>query len=312
GQHPARIPRLPPRGAAGEVPRPHQRGAAPPAAALDDDAGRDAQATGPGGVPVVLRDLPRPAADEPVRHRRLGGRLGLEQRGRRHQGGAARPVRPGDRRVRADPRGGADPARGAGRAGSPGDPARAPGQPALDPRAPGRGVRPAQRPRRPHPRVDRRSHRLLTTAPEGQDGGVSTPERRTAPAALAGVAAGAVTVGTAELLVFPLTGVVGTEGTPSPVLAVGEQFVDLTPSWLKDLAITLFGTADKVALLVGMAVVLSVGCALLGVLAARRHVLGLVLFGLVGLVGAAAVLSRPDAAPADVLPTLGGTAVGLL
>lgn len=141
---------------------------------------------------------------------------------------------------------------------------------------------------------------------------MSTPERRTAPAALTGVAAGAVTVGTAELLVFPLTGVVGTEGTPSPVLAVGEQFVDLTPSWLKDLAITLFGTADKVALLVGMAVVLSVGCALLGVLAARRHVLGLVLFGLVGLVGAAAVLSRPDAAPADVLPTLGGTALGLL
>jgi DMSO/TMAO reductase YedYZ molybdopterin-dependent catalytic subunit len=141
---------------------------------------------------------------------------------------------------------------------------------------------------------------------------MSTPRRRTAPAALAGVAAGAVTVGSAELLVAPLTGVVGTDGTPSPVLAVGEQFVDLTPSWLKDLAVTVFGTADKVALFVGIAVVLTVGCALLGVLTLRRHVPGLVLFGAVGLVGAAAVLSRPGAAPADVLPTLAGTALGLL
>lgn len=142
---------------------------------------------------------------------------------------------------------------------------------------------------------------------------MATPrDPRTAPAALAGVGAGAATVGTAELLAVLLTGVVGTEGTPSPVLAVAEAFVDLTPTWLKDWAIALFGTADKVALLVGMALVLTAACALLGVLAARRHLTGLTAFGAVGIVGSAAVLSRPGAAPADVLPTLAGTVAGLL
>ncbi|MCE0485513.1 molybdopterin-dependent oxidoreductase [Ornithinimicrobium sediminis] len=130
-------------------------------------------------------------------------------------------------------------------------------------------------------------------------------------APLSGVAAGAVTLGVAELTAAFLTRVVGTEGTPSPVLAVGEAFVDLTPAWLKDLAVAAFGTSDKAALFVGMGLTLTVLCALLGELAQRRPTPGLVAFAVVGGVGTAAVLSRPGAGIVDALPTLVGTLAGL-
>jgi DMSO/TMAO reductase YedYZ molybdopterin-dependent catalytic subunit len=130
-------------------------------------------------------------------------------------------------------------------------------------------------------------------------------------APLNGVAAGAVTLGVAEILAVGVTRTAGSDGTPSPVLAVGEAFVDRTPAWLKDLAIASFGTNDKVALFVGMAVTLVLVCAALGVVAARWRTVGLVLFALVGAVGSAAVLSRPGASALDVLPTLVGTLAGL-
>ncbi|WP_153394244.1 molybdopterin-dependent oxidoreductase [Ornithinicoccus halotolerans] len=133
-----------------------------------------------------------------------------------------------------------------------------------------------------------------------------------APAALAGIAAGAVTVGAAELAAVALARTVGTDGEPSPVLAVGAGFVDLTPPWLKDLAVSWFGTADKVALFVGMALTLTLVCAVLGEVTARHRRLGPLCFLLVGAAGAAAVLVRPDATPADVVPTAAATALGLV
>jgi DMSO/TMAO reductase YedYZ molybdopterin-dependent catalytic subunit len=140
----------------------------------------------------------------------------------------------------------------------------------------------------------------------------SAGARRTGPAlpALSGVAAGAVTLGVAELLAAAWTSWLGSVGTPSPLLAVGGAFVDRTPPWLKDWAVATFGTADKVALGVGMALVLVLVCAGLGVLTARRRSLGLGLFALVGAVGAAAVLSRPGAAPLDLVPTGLGVLAG--
>ncbi|GAA5168862.1 molybdopterin-dependent oxidoreductase [Ornithinimicrobium tianjinense] len=128
--------------------------------------------------------------------------------------------------------------------------------------------------------------------------------------ALCGVAAGAVTLGAAELLAALWTQWLGSVGTPSPLLAVGGAFVDRTPPWLKDWAVATFGTADKLALGVGMALALALVCALLGLLAARRRGPGLSLFVLVGMVGGAAVLSRPGAAPLDVVPTLVGVLAG--
>jgi len=138
------------------------------------------------------------------------------------------------------------------------------------------------------------------------------------PAALSGVAAGALTLAVAEIGAALMTrGGMGT-GTPSPLVAVAGAFVDRTPAWLKDFAISTFGTSDKLVLLLGMAVVLTGICALIGMLGAptRAHpqgrvTLGLGLFALVGLVGVLAVLSRPNASWSDVLPTVLGTLVGL-
>ena len=130
-------------------------------------------------------------------------------------------------------------------------------------------------------------------------------------AAVSGVLAGALTLGVATLLAGALSRISVSAGQPSPVIAVGGAFVDRTPLWLKNFAVSTFGTNDKQALFAGMAFVLVVVCAGVGVLAARRRTAGLVAFAVVGALGAAAVLSRPGARPLDVLPTLVGTLVGL-
>lgn len=137
-------------------------------------------------------------------------------------------------------------------------------------------------------------------------------------AALTGVAGGAATLGVAEVGAALLARSAGTDGTPSPLLAVGGAFVDLTPAWLKDFAVATFGTADKVALFVGMALVLTLVCAGIGVIGAPgagrgqgRRTVGLVLFALVGVVGLVAVMTRPGAAPLDAVPTVVGVLVGL-
>ena len=130
-------------------------------------------------------------------------------------------------------------------------------------------------------------------------------------AAVSGVLAGALTLGVATLLAGALSRISVSAGQPSPVIAVGGAFVDRTPLWLKNFAVSTFGTNDKQALFAGMALVLVVVCAGVGVLAARRRTAGLVAFAVVGALGAAAVLSRPGARPLDVLPTVVGTLVGL-
>lgn len=130
--------------------------------------------------------------------------------------------------------------------------------------------------------------------------------------AAAGIAAGAVTLGVSEILAAALARTIGSAATPSPLLAVGAAAVDLTPGWLKDWAIATFGTADKIALFVGMGLVILLLCALLGLLAGYHRVVGPVGLLLGGALGVAAVLTRPDATWADALPTVGGVLVGIL
>jgi DMSO/TMAO reductase YedYZ molybdopterin-dependent catalytic subunit len=134
--------------------------------------------------------------------------------------------------------------------------------------------------------------------------------KRTWPA-FAGLVAGALTLGVATLLAGVMTSIGLAAGTPSPVLAVGGAFVDLTPAWLKDFAISTFGTHDKLALFVGMALFLTALCAAVGIVGARRHTAGLVAFVVVGAVGALAVVTRPHSGSLDILPTMVGTVAGL-
>src|SRR5690606_29263582 len=137
---------------------------------------------------------------------------------------------------------------------------------------------------------------------------VPGPSSRTAP--LCGIAATAVTLGVAELLAGLLVRLSGGSGTPSPLLAVGGAFVDRTPTWLKNWAVETFGTADKVALGVGIGVTLIVLGALIGWLGARSRNLALAIFVVVGLVGVVAVASRPSTTAIHLIPTALGLWAG--
>ncbi|MCO1598347.1 molybdopterin-dependent oxidoreductase [Micromonospora sp. RHAY321] len=133
---------------------------------------------------------------------------------------------------------------------------------------------------------------------------MSTTSRRYA--ALAGVTAAAVAIGIAE----PVAVLTGPRS--APLVAVGGVVVDAVPESLKQLAIDIFGTADKIALLVGTALLLGAFAALLGVLAVRRLALGLAGIAAFAAVGVAAALTRAGADAADALPSLVGGGLGAL
>jgi len=126
-----------------------------------------------------------------------------------------------------------------------------------------------------------------------------------AVAALGGVLAAALALGVADAVAGVLA------PAASPVSAVGQAFIDLTPGWLKDTAIAAFGTRDKLALLSGMALAITVLAAVAGLLAARRPAAGAALVGLLGAAGAAAALTRPGAGPLALVPSLVGVLVAL-
>ncbi|MGN6245632.1 MAG: sulfite oxidase [Motilibacteraceae bacterium] len=140
-------------------------------------------------------------------------------------------------------------------------------------------------------------------APVDEPGAERPPSRRRL-GALAGLLAAALAVGAGEL-VAALLG-----RTSSPVVAVGGAFIDATPRWLKDFAVSTFGTNDKTALLVGIGLTIAVLSALLGVLALRRLVVAQAGVAVLGLLAAAAALSRPGAAGLDVVPALLAAAAG--
>lgn len=100
--------------------------------------------------------------------------------------------------------------------------------------------------------------------------------------------------------------------TSSPVVPVGQVFIDWVPRPLKDWAIDTFGTNDKVVLVVGALVVLfGVGIAV-GILAMRgARAAAYALTSVTGVVGAWAVLTRPEPTFVKLLPTIVGTAVSL-
>lgn len=88
----------------------------------------------------------------------------------------------------------------------------------------------------------------------------------------------------------------------SPVLAVGSTVIDLTPTPVKEWAVSQFGTADKPILIGSVVVVVLLLAALAGILAARRITVGIgVLVVLAGLATAAALL-RPGAGVLQALP----------
>lgn len=110
-------------------------------------------------------------------------------------------------------------------------------------------------------------------------------------AALSGLLAAAAALAAGELV----TGF-GRRG-PSLVTAVGSRFIDAYAARLKSLAVSLFGTNDKTALVVGIVVVCLAFGAGIGVAARRRAAIGVAALGGFALVGLWAYQSDSQARP---------------
>ncbi|MBT2530593.1 molybdopterin-dependent oxidoreductase [Arthrobacter sp. ISL-48] len=121
-------------------------------------------------------------------------------------------------------------------------------------------------------------------------------------------ASGVVAAGTGLVLGELLAGLVSP--SVSPMTAVGGAVIDAVPPGVKDAAIALFGTADKIALLTGMVLVIAALAALAGIIEQRRRFAGVAIIAVFGLVGVAAVLTRPQMTPNAVAVPLVAAVVG--
>ncbi|HEX2075939.1 MAG TPA: molybdopterin-dependent oxidoreductase [Geodermatophilus sp.] len=144
-------------------------------------------------------------------------------------------------------------------------------------------------------------------APAPAAGPAGPPPRRGTRrllAALTGLLAAAVGLGVAELgaaLIGP---------GASPVVAVGDAVITLTPEPVKAFAIAAFGESDKVALVVGTLVLTALYALGLGVVSLRSRRVGVAGILLFGLLGAVAAATRPAGNEFAALPSLLGAAAG--
>lgn len=100
-----------------------------------------------------------------------------------------------------------------------------------------------------------------------------------ARAAVSGLIAAGVALGAGELV----SGLVQTWA--SPVRAVAEVVIDRSPSSVTRFGIETFGTNDKLALIVGIVVILALLAPVVGIVARRRPIVGDGAFAVLGLVG---------------------------
>ncbi|HXD28532.1 MAG TPA: molybdopterin-dependent oxidoreductase [Arthrobacter sp.] len=146
-----------------------------------------------------------------------------------------------------------------------------------------------------------------STAPELRpDTGRNRGRLRQWRFALAGLVSAALLFGVAELVAAFFA------PAASPMVALGQTFIDITPPWLKDFAIGVFGTNDKLALFVSMGIVAALVAAGIGLLARRRAGAAAAVIVALGVGMAASVLSRPATGVLDVIPTLVGVGAGIL
>jgi DMSO/TMAO reductase YedYZ molybdopterin-dependent catalytic subunit len=118
---------------------------------------------------------------------------------------------------------------------------------------------------------------------------------------LAGVAAAAVALGVTQIVAV-LFGPHADSRT-----AVGAAVIDLTPGPVREFAIQILGTADKLFLTVMVLVVAGAIAAATAVYETSRIPLGSIAIVAAGVAGCAAVLSRPGASRMDIVPTIAGT-----
>ncbi|MEO9236872.1 MAG: molybdopterin-binding oxidoreductase, partial [Jatrophihabitantaceae bacterium] len=119
-------------------------------------------------------------------------------------------------------------------------------------------------------------------------------------AALLGLLSAGVSLGVGELvaaLVRPAA---------APIIAVGNRFIRLTPESVKRWAIRQFGTNDKHVLLTGIYLGVALLAVLIGWLALRWLVAGLVGVGVIGALGSYCALTAPAHHTSDAVPSILG------
>ncbi len=145
---------------------------------------------------------------------------------------------------------------------------------------------------------------MTTTAPP--------PPTETRPASLSrrwAVVLGVLGVGSALAVGDLVAGLINPPA--SPFLAVGNQFIRLTPEWLKQFAIATFGTYDKVALLTGMAVVIAALAVGAGLASRRRPGPGLTVIVAMGLVAGLCAVLAPTFGGVDLIPPFASLVTGV-
>jgi DMSO/TMAO reductase YedYZ molybdopterin-dependent catalytic subunit len=135
---------------------------------------------------------------------------------------------------------------------------------------------------------------------------MSEHQSRAWDGAVLGIATAGVAVGIAHLA----AGIVDPQATP--IIAVGQAAIDLTPESVKSFAIETFGSADKLVLLLGIGLMLVIVSIAIGIVARRRAWTGIAGLGLFAIVGIAAVLTRPTAGWTDVIPVIVGAVAGVI
>ena len=120
---------------------------------------------------------------------------------------------------------------------------------------------------------------------------------------LDGALAAAVAIGLTELAAGLSSAV------PSALASVGSFVVDASPGVLKDVAISVFGTADKGALAIGTVILSLIAGLIIGRVAVTRPMVAWAGFGVFAVLGIAAQVSQPDA---DAVLVVIGTGLAAL
>lgn len=123
--------------------------------------------------------------------------------------------------------------------------------------------------------------------------------------AVLGVLSAAVVAALGHLLAFFIA------PGASPVAAVADAMVAQAPAPMREFAISTFGTADKPALLIGIAVTLVVIAAAAGLAERVAKPRGSVILCALALIGVIAAVSRPTATWTWAIPSLVAGAVGV-
>jgi len=133
--------------------------------------------------------------------------------------------------------------------------------------------------------------------------GARTRSRRRA--LFVGVAAVSAGLGVAEVLAVILS------PQSSPLFSAGSLVIDLAPAWLKEIVISLFGTADKFVIIFSVALLVAILAAVAGLVEHIKPPWGRVIVAAVGALGLFAALTRAGSSLVSAIPSIAAILIGV-